>query len=57
MCSATSVMATEPSATGPAISLYESGKTVIDAFVEAGVVALAAIAILHLLALRWVKDV
>jgi hopanoid biosynthesis associated RND transporter like protein HpnN len=54
---ATSVMATEPLATGPAISLYESGKTVIDAFVEAGVIALVAIAVLLLIALRRVADV
>ena len=54
---ATSVMAAEPMATGPAISLYESGKTVIDAFVEAGVVALVAIAVLLLIALRRITDV
>jgi uncharacterized protein len=54
---ATSVMAVEPLATGPAISLYESGKTVIDAFAEAGIVALAAIALLLLIALRRVTDV
>ena len=54
---ATSIMAAEPSATGPAISLYESGKTVIGAFVEAGVLALASIAILLLIALRRVGDV
>jgi hopanoid biosynthesis associated RND transporter like protein HpnN len=54
---ATSVMAVEPSATGPAISLYESGRTVIGAFVEAGGVALAAIAVLLLIALRRVTDV
>jgi uncharacterized protein len=54
---ATSVLAAEPSATGPAISLYESGKTVIGAFAEAGLVALAAIAVLLLIALRRVTDV
>jgi hypothetical protein len=54
---ATAVLAAEPSATGPAISLYESGKTVIGAFVEAGAVALAAIAVLLLIALRRVTDV
>jgi uncharacterized protein len=53
---ATSVMAAEPLATGPAVSLYESGRTVIDAFVEAGVVALVAIAVLLLTALRRVTD-
>jgi uncharacterized protein len=50
-------MAIEPLATGPAISLYESGKTVIDAFVEAGLIALVAIAVLLLIALRRVTDV
>ena len=54
---ATSVLAAEPSATGPAISLYESGKTVIAAFIEAGVIALAAITVLLYIALRRVTDV
>jgi predicted RND superfamily exporter protein len=54
---ATSVMAAEPSATGPAISLYQSGRTVIGAFIEAGALALAAITILLLIALRRVTDV
>jgi uncharacterized protein len=54
---AISVMTAEPTATGPAISLYESGRTVIDAFIEAGAVALAAIAILLLVALRRLTDV
>jgi uncharacterized protein len=54
---ATAVLAAEPSATGPAISLYESGRTVIGAFIEAGVLALAAIAVLLLLALRRLTDV
>jgi hopanoid biosynthesis associated RND transporter like protein HpnN len=54
---ATSVLGAAPSATGPAISLYESGKTVIDAFAEAGAVALATIAVLLLIALRRVTDV
>jgi uncharacterized protein len=54
---ATAVIAAEPSATGPAISLYQSGRTVIDAFIEAGALALGAIAILLLIALRRVTDV
>jgi uncharacterized protein len=53
---ATSVMAAEPSATGPAISLYESSKTVVDAFIQAGAVALAAIAVLLIVALRRITD-
>jgi hypothetical protein len=54
---ATSVLAADPSATGAAISLYESGKTVIGAFVEAGALALAAIAVLLFIALRRLTDV
>jgi hopanoid biosynthesis associated RND transporter like protein HpnN len=54
---ATSVLAAEPAATGPAISLFESGKTVTNAFVEAGVLALAAIAVLLFFALRRIADV
>jgi hopanoid biosynthesis associated RND transporter like protein HpnN len=54
---ATSVLAAVPSATGPAISLYESGKTVTSAFVEAGILALAAIAVLLFVALRRLTDV
>ncbi len=54
---ATSVLAAEPSASGAAIGLYESGKTVTGAFIEAGVIALAAIAILLLIALRRLSDV
>jgi hopanoid biosynthesis associated RND transporter like protein HpnN len=54
---ATSVLAAEPSATGPAISLYESGKTVIRAFIEAGALALATIAVLLFITLRRLTDV
>jgi uncharacterized protein len=54
---ATSVLAAEPSATGPAISLYESGRTVIAAFIEAGSIALAAITVLLFIALRRLTDV
>jgi len=54
---ATSVLALEPSATGPAITLYESGKMVIDAFIQAGIVALVAIALLLSIVLRRVSDV
>src|SRR6202012_5432473 len=42
---------------GPAISLYESGRTVIYAFVEAGAVPLAALALLLLIALPRGSDV
>jgi hypothetical protein len=49
------VLGAEPSATGAAVSYYESGKTVTAAFIEAGVLALVAIAALLLIALRrWI---
>ena len=54
---ATAVLNAEPSATGPAISYYESGKTVTKAFIEAGILALAAITILLAIALRRLTDV
>jgi hopanoid biosynthesis associated RND transporter like protein HpnN len=54
---ATAVLAAEPSATGAAISLYESGKTVTGAFFEAGAIALAAIAVLLFITLRRFVDV
>ncbi|HWX08213.1 MAG TPA: MMPL family transporter [Bradyrhizobium sp.] len=54
---ATAVLRAEPSAAGGAISLYEAAKTVTAAFIEAGVLAIAAIAILLLIALRRLTDV
>jgi uncharacterized protein len=54
---ATSVLVAEPLATGPAISLYESGKTVTSAFLEAGTISLASIAVLLLIVLRRLTDV
>jgi uncharacterized protein len=54
---ATAVLAAEPTATGAAISYYEAAKTVTAAFIEAGALAIAAIAILLLLALRRLTDV
>jgi hypothetical protein len=51
------VLAIEPNATGEAVALYESGKTVVRAFVEAGVFALSAIAVLLWIALRRIGDV
>ena len=54
---ATAVLRVEPSATGGAISLYEAARTVTSAFVEAGVLAISAIAILLLIALRRLTDV
>ncbi len=54
---ATAVLRTEPAATGGAISLYESARTVTAAFAEAGILALTAIAILLFVALRRLTDV
>jgi hypothetical protein len=54
---ASSVLAAEPSATGAAISLYESGRTVTGAFIEAGILALCAIAVLLFVTLRRLSDV
>ena len=54
---ATAILAAVPAATGPAISLYQSGETVTNAFIEAGALGLAAIAILLFLALRRIVDV
>ena len=54
---ASAVLAVEPSATGSAISLYESAKTVTEAFFQAGTIALIAIAVLLFFALRRLSDV
>jgi hopanoid biosynthesis associated RND transporter like protein HpnN len=51
------VLAIEPNATGPAVLLFEAGNTVVRAFIEAGVFALAAIALLRWITLRRVSDV
>ena len=53
----TAVLAVEPKATGPAVLMYEAGNTVVRAFVEAGIFALAAIAILLWITLRRISDV
>ncbi len=54
---AIAVLRAEPSAAGGAISLYEAAETVTTAFFEAGILAIVAIAILLLIALRRVTDV
>jgi uncharacterized protein len=54
---ATAVLKTEPSATGAAVSFFESGSTVVRAFVEAGICALIAVAFLLWLTLRRLADV
>jgi hopanoid biosynthesis associated RND transporter like protein HpnN len=51
------VLTVEPNATGPAVLLLEAGETVVRAFVEAGLFALAAIALLLLITLRRIVDV
>jgi uncharacterized protein len=54
---ASAVLRAEPTAAGGAIGLYEAARTVTSAFIEAGVLAIAAIAILLLIALRRLTDV
>jgi uncharacterized protein len=51
------VTAIEPSATGPAVMLYEAANTVVRSFVEAGIFAFCAIAALLLIVLRRISDV
>jgi uncharacterized protein len=51
------VLAIEPNATGPAVLLFEAGNTVVRAFIEAGIFALAAIALLLWITLRRIADV
>ena len=54
---ASAVLRAEPTAAGGAISLYEAARTVTSAFIEAGVLAIVAIAVLLLIALRRLTDV
>jgi hopanoid biosynthesis associated RND transporter like protein HpnN len=51
------VMTLEPSATGPAVLLYEAGNTIVRAFVEAGIFAFAGITLLLWITLRRIIDV
>ena len=53
----TDVLAMAPNATGPAVLLFEAGKTVVGAFVEAGIFAICAIVVLLAVTLRRVRDV
>jgi len=53
----TAVLAIAPNATGPAVLLFEAGNTVVRAFIEAGIFALAAIALLLWITLRRITDV
>jgi uncharacterized protein len=54
---AAAVLKAEPTATGPAVTYYEGGRTVTTAFIEAGVFALLAIAILLFITLGRIVDV
>jgi uncharacterized protein len=51
------VLAVESNATGPAVELFEAGNTVVHAFIQAGIFALSAIAVLLLITLRRIGDV
>jgi len=51
------VQSVDPDATGEPVAIQESGKTVVKAFVEAGIWALISISILLLIVLRRVSDV
>jgi uncharacterized protein len=51
------VSAVEPNTTGAAVLLYEAGNTVVHAFIQSGIFALSAIAILLWITLRRIGDV
>ncbi|MEJ0028650.1 MAG: MMPL family transporter [Rhizomicrobium sp.] len=51
------VMKVAPDATGAPISIRQSGTTIVNAFIEAGLLSFAAITALLLLVLRRVRDV
>jgi hopanoid biosynthesis associated RND transporter like protein HpnN len=51
------VLAADPTATGPAVMLFEAGNTVVRSFFQAGTFALFAIALLLLIVLRRISDV
>jgi predicted RND superfamily exporter protein len=54
---ARAVLAVEPNAVGGPISILESGRTVLTAFIQAGIWALLSITILLWIALRRIGDV
>ena len=54
---AEAVLKVVPNATGLAIEIYEWGRTVTDAFIKAGIIALCSIAVLLFIVLRRVGDV
>jgi hypothetical protein len=51
------VTAVEPNTTGAAVLLYEAGNTVVHAFIQSGIFALSAIALLLWVTLRRIGDV
>jgi uncharacterized protein len=51
------VLSNEPNATGPAVVLFEAGNTAVRAFIQSGIFALSAIALLLWVALRRISDV
>jgi uncharacterized protein len=51
------VLAAAPDATGPAVLLYEAANTIVRALIEAGIFALAGIALLLWITLRRLSDV
>jgi len=53
----TAVLAVEPDATGPAVMLFEAGKTIEWSFAEAAITAVLVIAVLLWMALRRLVDV
>jgi hypothetical protein len=54
---ARAVLAAAPNATGEAVGIYESGGTIVRAFIEAGAWALLSISILLWIVLRRIGDV
>jgi hopanoid biosynthesis associated RND transporter like protein HpnN len=54
---AAAVLKVDPTASGPAVTYYEGGRTVTTAFIEAGAFALVAISILLFVTLRRLVDV
>jgi hypothetical protein len=51
------VTAVDPNTTGAAVLLYEAGQTVVHAFIQSGIFALSAIALLLWITLRRIGDV
>ncbi|HEX5453666.1 MAG TPA: MMPL family transporter [Stellaceae bacterium] len=51
------VLKVAPNASGPGVQLYEAGNTIVRAFIEAGIFAIAAIFLLLLVTLRRFADV